>query len=102
LAWKDHIKQVPELIKNNTKLDMEVRERFRELLEDMKDTDKAVSLKFLKSYLRLRPADSEAIQELKLKVDLVENLKYRVIVDETDQSVYVQFMSEIDEEEKED
>jgi hypothetical protein len=76
---------------------MEVRERFREMLEDIKDTDKAVSLKFLKSYLRLRPEDSEAIQELKLKVDLVEDLKYRVIVDETDQSVYIQFKGEKEE-----
>jgi hypothetical protein len=102
LAWKKHIKQVPELIQNNTKLDMEVRERFRELLGDIKDTDKAVSLEFLKSHLRLRPTDSEAIQELKLKVDLVEDLKYRVLVDETDQSVYIQFMSEKAEEEKAD
>lgn len=100
MAWKDYLKVVPEIIQNNTKLDMEVSQRFREMLEEIKNTDKAVSLEFLKSFLRLRPTDSEAIQELKLKVDLVENLKYRVIVDETDQSVYIQFMSEMEEEEK--
>ncbi|MGD2072594.1 MAG: hypothetical protein PVG65_03805 [Candidatus Thorarchaeota archaeon] len=94
MAWKDYMKKAPELIENNTKLDMEVTERFREMLDDIKDTENAVSLEFLKSHLRLRPEDTEAIQELKLKVDLIENLKYRVIVDETDQSVYIQFMSE--------
>jgi hypothetical protein len=89
--WKKHLKEVSELRDRNRELDMETAQRLDEMLADIKDTGKAVSLEFLKEYLRLRPDNDEAIQELKMKLQMKDDVIHRVIIDDTDQTVYVAF-----------
>ena len=91
MAWKKHIKKAPDIHEANTKLDMEVRERLENMVKDLADSDNAVSLEFLKEFLHLHKADDDAIQELRHKVDLLGEVEYRVIVDDQDQSPYIQF-----------
>ncbi|MFW9962494.1 MAG: hypothetical protein ACFFCX_02960 [Candidatus Sifarchaeia archaeon] len=91
MTWKDHTKKISKLKESNTKIDMTVRERLEEMTQEMVDKDIAVSLEFLKDYLHLHKDSDDAIQELKLLVDLMENVEYSVIIDDNDQSVYVYF-----------
>jgi hypothetical protein len=91
LEWKDHSKKISELKKSNTEIDMKVRERLHSMIEEMKDKDVAVALDFLIDYLHLGKDKDAAIQELKLHIGLVEDIKYGVIIDDKDQSVYVFF-----------
>ncbi|MBD3157400.1 MAG: hypothetical protein GF309_01305 [Candidatus Lokiarchaeota archaeon] len=89
--WKKHLKEVDELRERNRELDMETAQRLDDMLADIKDTGKAVSLEFLKDFLRLRPSDDDAIQELKMKLQVKDDVIHRVIIDDQDQSVYVAF-----------
>jgi hypothetical protein len=89
--WKKHLKEVDELRERNRELDMETAQRLDDMLADIKDTGKAVSLDFLKDFLRLRPSDDDAIQELKMKLQVKDDVIHRVIIDDTDQTVYVAF-----------
>jgi len=89
--WKKHLKEVSELRDRNRELDMETAQRLDEMLADIKDTGKAVSLEFLKEYLRLRPDNDDAIQELKMNLQMKDDVIHRVIIDDTDQTVYVAF-----------
>ncbi|MBS3795083.1 MAG: hypothetical protein KGY80_09310 [Candidatus Thorarchaeota archaeon] len=89
--WKKHLKEVSELRERNRELDMETAQRLDEMLADIKDTGKAVSLEFLKEYLRLRPDNDDAMQELKMKLQMKDDVTHRVIIDDTDQTVYVAF-----------
>ena len=91
MAWKKHTKKAPAIHEANTKLDMEVRERLENMVKDLADSDNAVSLEFLKEFLHLHKTDDDAIQELRHKVDLLGEVEYRVIVDDQDQSPYIQF-----------
>jgi len=91
MTWKDHTKEISKLKESNTKIDMTVRERLEEMTQEMVDKDVAVSLEFLKDYLHLHRDSDDAIQELKLLVDLMEKVEYSVIIDDNDQSVYVYF-----------
>lgn len=93
LAWKKHVKDVPELIKQNRKIDMKVRSNFEEMLEDIKGKQKAVSLEFLKDFMHLERDDQGAVEELKLFVEMHDDLTYRVLRDDSDQSIYIEFMS---------
>lgn len=96
LAWKKHSKRISELKKSNTEIDMTVRDRLEEMVNEIADKDIAVSLRFLKDHLHLRKEDDDAIDELKFHVGLAENLKYSIIMDDSDQSVYVYFSKKED------
>jgi len=89
--WKKHLKEVSELRERNRELDMETAQRLDEMLADIKDTGKAVSLEFLKEYFRLRPDNDDAMQELKMKLQMKDDVTHRIIIDDTDQTVYVAF-----------
>jgi len=91
LAWKKHSKKVSKLKDSNTAIDMKVRERLEEMTKEIADKDTAVSLEFLKEHLHLQKDDDDAIEELKFHLGLEENLQYSVIMDDSDQSVYVYF-----------
>ncbi len=91
LAWEKHSKKISELMDSNTSIDMEVRDRLAEMTNEIADKDTAVSLKFLKEHLHLQKDDDDAIEELKFHVGLEEGLRYSVIKDDSDQSVYVYF-----------
>ena len=88
-----YVKKLDDIHKKNVELDMESMQRFREILKDIKDTEKAIQLDFLKEYLRLRPDDDSAIEELKIKIKEVGEVNYRSIIDETDQKIYLLFSS---------
>jgi hypothetical protein len=91
MSWKKHTKKISELKKSNTDIDMKVRGRLEEMTKEMLDEDVAVSLDFLIDHLHLHKDKSDAIQELKLYIDLMEGIEYGVILDDNDQSVYVFF-----------
>lgn len=91
MGWKEHTKDIKKMHENNVKLDMETMERLREILENIKDKEIGIEFEFLKDYLRLRPDDIEAMEELKIKIDDVGDVAYRSIVDETDQKIYFVF-----------
>ena len=91
MTWKSNTKKISKLRESNTAIDMKVNERLEEMTKEMIDDDLAISLEFLKEYLHLHKDDNDAIQELKLLVDLMEDVEYGVIVDDTDQSVYIFF-----------
>ena len=91
MTWKDHTKKISELRESNTKIDMEVRKRLEEMTSEMLGADMAISLSFLKDHLHLHKDDNDAIQELKLLIDLMPGIGYGVIVDDNDQSVYLFF-----------
>jgi hypothetical protein len=80
-----------DLKKSNTDIDMTVRQRLEEMTGKMVDNDVAVSLDFLIDHLHLHKDRNDAIQELKLLIDLMEDVEYGVINDDSDQSVYVFF-----------
>ncbi len=91
MSWEKHTKKMSDLKKSNTDIDMKVRQRLEEMTDKMADKDLAISLDFLIDHLHLHKDKSDAIQELKLLVDLMEGVEYGVIADDTDQSVYVFF-----------
>jgi hypothetical protein len=91
LAWKKHTKKISKLKDSNTAIDMKVRGRLEKMAAEMADKDTAVSLEFLKEHLHLQKDDDDAIEELKFHLGLDENLQYSVIMDDSDQSVYVYF-----------
>ncbi len=88
-----YTKKMDAIHKKNVELDMESMHRFQEILEAIKDTDKAIQLDFLKEHLRLRPDDDSAIEELKIKINEIGDVNYRSIIDETDQQIYLSFSS---------
>ncbi|MFW9932387.1 MAG: hypothetical protein ACFFDR_06995 [Candidatus Thorarchaeota archaeon] len=92
-----YVKKMEDIHKKNVQLDMESMQRFRDILEEVKDTDKAIQLDFLKEYLRLRHDDDSAIEELKIKINEIGAINYRSIIDETDQKIYISFSSEKEE-----
>lgn len=94
MAWEKHTKKISKLKDSNTQIDMKVRDRLEEMTKSIAGKDTAVSLDFLKEYLHLHKDDNDAIQELKLHVNLMENIKYSVIVDDSDQSIYLYFTKE--------
>jgi len=79
------------LRKSNTEIDMKVRNRLDTMIEEILDQDTAVPLEFLIDYLHLDKDQDDAIQELKLHVGLLDAIEYRVIVDDSDQSVFIFF-----------
>lgn len=91
MAWEKHTKKVSKMHDTNVKLDMETMQRFREILDNIKDKDVAIEFEFLKDYLRLRPHDMDAMDELKIKMNDVGDVAYRSIIDETDQKIYLVF-----------
>ncbi len=92
-----YTKKMEVIHKKNVELDMESMQRFRDILNEVKDTEKAIQLDFLKDYLRLRPDDDSAIEELKIKIMEIGNISYRSIIDETDQKIYISFSSKNEE-----
>jgi len=70
---------------------MKVRNQLDSMIEEMLDQDIAVPLQFLIEYLHLDKDRDDALQELKLHVGLLEGIEFRVIVDDTDQSVFIYF-----------
>ena len=93
MAWEKHTKKVSKMHDKNVELDMETMQQFREILDDIKDKDVAIEFEFLKDYLRLRPNDMDAMDELKIKMNDVGDVAYRSIIDETDQKIYLIFSS---------
>ena len=91
MAWEKHTKKISDLKKSNTDIDMNVRQRLEEMTKAMVDKDTAVSLDFLIDDLHLHKDKNDAIQELKLLIDLMDDVEYGVIKDDSDQSVYVFF-----------
>ena len=91
MAWEKHTKKVSKMHDKNVKLDMETMQRFREILDNIKDKDVAIEFEFLKGYLRLRPNDMDAMDELKIKMNDIGDVAYRSIIDETDQKIYLVF-----------
>jgi hypothetical protein len=96
MAWKKHSKKISELKDSNTTIDMTVRKRLEEMTGKIADQDEAVSLEFLKEYLHLRKEDDEAIEELKFHMNLMDDIRYSVIADDNDQSIYIYFTKEED------
>jgi hypothetical protein len=95
MAWEKHSKKITELKESNTQIDMKVRERLEEMIGKVADKDVAVSLGFLKDYLHLRKEDDDAIDELKFHVNLMDDeIRYSVIADDNDQSIYIYFRKE--------
>ncbi len=91
MEWEKYTKVTSKMHEHNVKLDVETMERFREILEKMKDKDIAIKFEFLKKYLRLRPDDMEAMEELKIKMNDIGDVTYSSIVDEIDQKIYFSF-----------
>jgi len=91
LEWKKHSKKISDLRKANTEIDMKVRNRLDSMIEEILDQDIAIPMEFLIDYLHLDKDQDDAIQELKLHVGLLEEIEYRVIVDDNDQSIFIFF-----------
>lgn len=91
MGYKDHTKKISELRKSNTQIDMKVRERLEKIVDETLDKDIAISFDFLIDHLHLEKKTENAMQELKLHVNMIDDVKYGVITDDTDQSVYVFF-----------
>ncbi|MGY5876128.1 MAG: hypothetical protein RTU30_10305 [Candidatus Thorarchaeota archaeon] len=93
MAWMKYIKKVSELRETNRQLDMDTMNRFLEILNGIKDQDQAISFNFLKEYLRLRPDDDDAMQELKIWMATMGDISYYSIIDDNDQKIYLAFTS---------
>ncbi|MHA1862201.1 MAG: hypothetical protein ACTSWA_00425 [Candidatus Thorarchaeota archaeon] len=91
MEWKKHSKKISDLRKSNTEIDMKVRNRLDSMIEEILDQDTAIPLEFLIEFLHLDKDQDDAIQELKLHVGLLDEIEYGVIVDDTDQSVFIFF-----------
>jgi hypothetical protein len=96
MAWKKHSKKISELKDSNTQIDMAVRERLEEMTSKITDKDVAVSLGFLKDHLHLRKEDDDAIEELRFHLNLMGEVRYSVIADDADQSIYIYFTKDED------
>jgi hypothetical protein len=70
---------------------MKVRERLESIISETLDKDIAISFDFLIKHLHLEKDTENAMQELKLHINMIDNVKYGVIVDDNDQSIYVFF-----------
>ena len=70
---------------------MMVRERLESMIKEILDKDTAVSFDFLIKHLHLHKDTEGAMQELKLYIDMIGDVKYGVIADDTDQSIYIYF-----------
>lgn len=77
--------------KSNTEIDMKVRNQLDSMIEEMLDQDVAVPLDFLIEYLHLDKDCDDAMQELRLHVGLLDGIEYGVVIDDTDQSVFIFF-----------
>jgi len=91
LEWTNHTKKISELKKANTEIDMKVRERLESMIKEILDKDTAVSFDFLIKYLHLHKDTEAAMQELKFHIDMIDNVKYGIVTDDTNQSIYVYF-----------
>jgi len=91
LEWKKHSKKISELRKANTEIDMKVRNRLDSMIAEIIDQDIALSLDFLIDYLHLDKDKDNAMQELNLHTSLIDNNDHGVIVDDSNQSVYIFF-----------
>lgn len=91
MEWKKYSKKIEDLKKSNTEIDMKVRERLEAMIGEILDKDTAVSLEFLIDYLHLDKDSENAIQELKLHIGMMDDVKNGIVVDDNDQSVYVFF-----------
>lgn len=103
MEWKKYSKKISEIRQENTNIDMKVRNRLNEIIEGATDKDIAISLKFLIDYLHLAKETTDALQELKLHIGLVDEVEQRFVIDDTNQEVYIYFVSKgkKSEEEKE-
>lgn len=97
MPWKKHLKKASEIRESNRQMDLDTMEKFDQLLKDVKDSENVVGLEFLKEFLRLRPEDDAAMEELKIKMTEIGDIKYFSIIDDNDQSIYLGFTSMSDE-----
>lgn len=93
MEWKKYSKKISDIRQENTNIDMKVRNRLDEIIEESTDKDIAVSLKFLIDYLHLARETIDALQELKLHVSLLDDVEQRFVIDDNNQDVYVYFVS---------
>ena len=91
MEWKKHSKKISDLRKSNTEIDMKVSNRLDSMIEEILDQDTAIPLEFLIEFLHLDKDQDDATQELRLHVGLLDGIEYGVIVDDTDQSVFIFF-----------
>jgi hypothetical protein len=99
MAWEKHSKKISELKKSNTEIDMKVSQRLEEMVTAIVDKDTAVSLEFLKEHLHLQHDNEDAIKELRFHLRLMGDVRYAIIGNDADQSIYVYFEKEKTEEE---
>ena len=97
MAWKKYSKKLSDLQKSNTDIDMKVRQYLEDMVAETVGQDTAISLEFLKDYLHLQRDDEDAIKELRFYLGLMEDVKYGIIGDDSDQSIYVYFEKETPE-----
>ncbi|MFW9843943.1 MAG: hypothetical protein ACFFEV_05155 [Candidatus Thorarchaeota archaeon] len=95
MEWKKHSKKVSEIRQQNTNIDMKVRNRLDEIIEETTDKDIAIPLKFLIDYLHLAKEQEDALQELRLHVGLLDDVEQRIINDDSNQTVFVYFVSKV-------
>ncbi|MGY5878920.1 MAG: hypothetical protein RTV31_01660 [Candidatus Thorarchaeota archaeon] len=95
MEWKKKAKKVSEIRQNNTNIDMKVRNRLDEIIEETTDKDIAIPLQFLIEYLHLEKKKEDALQELRLHVGLLDDVEQRIIIDDNNQSVFVYFVSKV-------
>ena len=95
MEWKNRSKKVSEIRQKNTNIDMKVRNRLDEIIEETTDKDIALPLQFLIEYLHLAEKQEDALQELRLHVGLLDDVEQRIINDDSDQSIFVYFVSKV-------
>jgi len=95
LEWKKYSKKVSEIRQENTNIDMKVRNRLDEIIEETTDKDIAISLKFLIEFLHLAKDRQDALQELRLHVGLLDDVEQRFVIDDNNQDVYIYFVSKV-------
>jgi len=101
LEWKKYSKKITEIQKENTNIDMKVRNRLDEIIHEATDKDIAISLKFLIDFLHLAKEKEDALQELRLHVSLMDDVEQRFIIDDNNQGVYVYYVSKDKKEDEE-
>ena len=74
---------------------MKVRNRLDEIIEETTDKDIALPLQFLIEYLHLGKEKVDALQELRLHVGLLDDVEQRIIIDDSNQSIYIYFVSKV-------
>ena len=95
MEWKKQSKKVSDIRKQNTNIDMKVRNRLDEIIEETTDKDIALPLQFLIEYLHLGKEKVDALQELRLHVGLLDDVEQRIIIDDSNQSIYIYFVSKV-------